>query len=879
MRWPHRLYVTLRGWLGWSDLDRELDDELQFHFERQVQANLEAGMTPEQARRSAAIAIGNVEPIREASRDGRSSAWVRQFGRDLSYGVRLLTKAPGFALAAIAIVALGIGSVAAIFSVVYGVVLKPLPFREPDRLVQVWTRAQSGERDGVNGADHRDWRAGNSVFTDIALVRNLANFNLTGGGEPERLLAARISANLLTVLGVSPMVGRNFTEDEDETDHDRVVLLSHGLWLRRFAADPGIVGQSILLAGVPHVVVGVMGPDFHYPGREFQVWVPLTINPSEMARKIPAFGLWAIARLKDNVTIEEAQGQMDVIAARLADRHPMNKGLGAYVVSLQSDFVTNVRTGLYVMLAAVACLLLVAALNLAGLLSARAAARSREIAVRLALGASRQRVVLQTAAEVLPILIIGGVLGVALASWAIAAFVPLAPAGLPRVENIALNATVLSVSFAVLAATGLLSCVLPAIQAWRSDLAAASRSLSRGATSAPNQARARHALVVAQIALSLPLLIAATLLTKTFISVTSIDPGFATANTVSLHVAIPRSKYRDDGQIARFESEILARVQALPGIVSAGMVNRLPLAGGASQNRVELDRSPIADSVLFGSRVVSRDYFRTIGIPVIEGRTFDDRDGADAPIVVVIDQQVARQAWPGESALGKRLRIAVPAGTEASMWTEIVGVVGAIKHEGLDQDANGQVYWHYPQRTQDRAVLVARGGTEAAALIPSIVREIRALDPDQPVYDARTLDDVVARSVGQRWLAMALVAAFALMSLFLCCIGVYGVIAFGVTQQQREFGIRLALGASRQAIASGVVRRGLLLAGIGIATGLLLAAALTRSLATMLYGVSAGDVGSFAVATFAILTVVVLASYLPARRAAAVDPALTLRAE
>jgi predicted permease len=879
MRWHHRVVVTLRGWFWSSALDRELDEELQFHFDRQVQANLEAGMTPAQARRSAAITIGNPVAVREASRDGRSGAWLRQFGRDLSYSTRLLTKAPGFALASIAIVALGIGSVTAIFSVVYGVVLKPLPFHEPDRLAQLWTRAQSGERDGVNGADHRDWRAGNSVFTDIALVNTLANFNLTGGGEPERLLGARISPNLLTVLGVSPVVGRNFTEEEDEYDNSRFVLLSHGLWQRRFAANPNIVGQSILLAGVPHVVVGVMGPDFHYPGREFQVWVPLTINPAEMARKVPAFGLQAIARLKDDVTIGEAQSQMDVIAARLADQYPMNRGLGVYVVSLQSDLVTNVRTGLYVMLAAVACLLLVAALNLAGLLSARAAARSREIAVRLALGASRQRVVLQTVAEVLPIVIVGGVLGVALASWAISAFVPLAPAGLPRVENIALNTIVVSVSFAVLAATGLLSCVLPAMQAWRSDVAAASRSTSRGATNAPQQARARYALVVAQIALSLPLLIAATLLTKSFVSVASIDPGFTTANTVSLHLAIPRSKYRDDRQIARFEGEILARVQTLPGVVSAGMVNRLPLAGGAQQSRVELDRSPIAGSVLFGSRVVSRDYFRTIGIPLREGRTFEDRDDVEAPIVVVIDQQVARQAWPGESAIGKRLRFSMPTGTDTSMWMEVVGVVGAIKHEGLDQDANGQIYWHYRQRTQDRAVLVVRGASDAAMLVPSIVGQIRQLDPEQPVYDVRTLDEVFSRSVGQRWLAMALVAVFASMSLFLCCIGVYGVIAFGVTRQQREFGIRLALGASRRAIASGVVTRGLMVAGIGLVLGVALAAALTRSLASMLYGVSTGDVGSFSAGTLAILAVVVLASYLPARRAAAVDPATTLRAD
>jgi predicted permease len=879
MRWHHRVYVALRGLLAPSSIDRDLDEELQFHFDRQVQANLDAGMTPEQARRSAAITIGNMEPIREAARDGRSGAWLRQFGRDLTYGWRLLSRAPGFAVAAVAIVALGIGSVTAIFSVVYGVVLQPLPFREPDRLVRLWTLTASGERDGVNGADHRDWRAQNTVFEDIAAVNNLANFNLTGGGEPERILGARISPNLLTVLGVSPILGRNFTEEEDENDNSRFVLLGHPLWQRRFNADPGIVGRTILLAGIPHVVVGVMGPEFTYPGREFQVWVPLTINPSELARKVPAFGLSAIARLKDGVSIEQAQSEMSVIAGRLADAYPLNRGLGVHLTGLQSDLVSNVRTGLFVMLGAVACLLFVAALNLAGLLSARAAARSRELAVRLALGASRPRVVLQTVAEILPILVAGGVLGVIGAGSAVRAFVPLAPATLPRVENVTINTVVLLIAVVVLAATGILSCVLPAMQAWRSDVTAATRDGGRGTTGAPRQARARHALVAAQIALSLPLLIAAMLLTKTFISVTSVDPGFSARHTVSLHLAVPRSKYRGDPPIARFLDEILARVQALPGVTAAGMVNRLPLGGGAQQSRVELDRSPIADSLLFGSRVASKDYFRAIGIPLIEGRTFEDRDHLDAPIVVVVDQDVARQAWPGEGAVGKRLRFTVPSGTNVSTWMEVVGVVGAIKHEGLDQESNGQIYWHYPQRTQDRAVLVVRGATDAASLVPAIVGEIRALDPEQPVYDVRTLDDVVARSVGQRWLAMTLVAAFASMSLFLCCIGVYGAIAFGVTRQRREFGIRLALGATRRSIASSVVWRGLLPAGLGVAVGLLIAAGVARTLTSMLFGVTPGDHTSFVAATVTLLLVTVLASYLPARRAAAVDPAVTLRAE
>lgn len=878
MRWHHRLYVALRGLFGSSTLDRELNEELRFHFDRQVEANIESGMTPAQARRSAAIAIGNPEAVREASRDGRPGEWLRQFGRDLSYGTRLLAKTPGFALASITIVAVGIGSVTAIFSVVHGVVLKPLPFHEPERLVQLWTQTDNG-RDGVNGADHRDWREQNTVFEDIAAFNALANFNLTGGGEPERVLGARISANLLPVLGVTPLLGRNFTEAEDEIGNERVVLLSHGLWQRRYQADPTIVGNTIRLAGVPYLVAGVMGPDFQYPGREFQVWVPLTINPSEMARRVPALGLRSVARLKDGVTLAAAQVEMDMIAARLEARYPLNKGLGVSVVSLQPDMVRDVRAALLVMFAAVSCLLLAAALNFAGLVAARATSRSREVAVRLALGASRRRVIQQTIAEILPLLIAGGVLGVGAAVTAVRWFVPLAPATLPRVESIAIDPLVLAVSVLVLAGAGVLACLLPALQAWRSDVVAGTRDTGRGATEMAGHGRARSVFVVAQIACSLPLLTAALLLTRTFTSITAIDPGFATENIVSLHLAIPRSKYRDDPTIARFESEILSRVQRLPGVAAVGMVNRLPLAGGAQQNHVELDQSPIAEAQLFGSRVASAGYFRTMGIPLIEGRTFTDGDDLDAPVVVVVDQRVARRAWPGQSAVGKRLRFTVPAGTMTSMWMEVVGVVGAIKHEGLDQETNGQIYWHYPQRTQDRAVLVVRGAIDAASLVPSIVREIRTLDPEQPVYDVRTMEDVVARSVGQRWLAMALVVSFASMSLFLCCIGVYGVIAFGVTRQRREFGIRIALGATRGAIASGVVARGLFLAIAGVIVGLLLAAGLTRTMASLLFGVAATDVMSFTASTLTILLAALLASYLPARRAAAVDPATTLRAE
>ena len=885
MRWHHRLHVALRGWFGSPSLDRELSDELQFHFDRQLQSNIASGMTAAEARRAASIAVGNFDPIREASRDERSAAWLRQLNRDLSFGVRLLRKAPGFSAAAIAIVALGVGAVTAIFSVVYGVALKPLPFREPERLVNLWTvSTQFGSgRYLVNAADHRDWVAQNHVFEDIAVLRNIANFNLIGdGSEPERLLAARVSANLLPVLGVSPAIGRGFTEDEDEIGNDDKVLLSDALWRRRFAADSGIVGRTINLSGVPHTVVGVMGADFQYPGGEFQVWTPLTINPAELARKEMGNNFVAIARLKPGVSVAQAQTEMNTIAARLGTVYKTNEDRGVAVVPTHADMLADVRIALYVMLGAVLCLLLVAALNLSTLLSARAAARQRELAVRLALGATRGRVAMQTIAEIAPLLLAGGAVGIGLAAWMIAWFAPLAPVGLPRAGNIAINGAVLAASIAILTITGLIASLLPASQAWRSDLTSASREDSRASTGSIRQSRARNLLVVTQLALALPLLTGGILLTRTFNSLTAINPGFNAEGVLSVHLAIPRSKYRNDAAIAAVVGRLAERAAKVPGVIAAGLVNRLPLAGGAQVMTMEFDAPEQRNALIpaLDSRAITPGYFTAMGIPLIDGRLFDSRDTATAPPVAIIDERIAKAIWPGESAIGKRMRVPpVLTNNIPWPWMEIVGVVGHVIHDGIDLDTRPQAYWNYEQRAQDRMVLVVRTDGDPASLTPMIRQAIRDVDPEQPVYDVRTMEDVVERSLGQRWLNMALLVAFASAALLLSAIGVYGVIAFGVTRQRREFGIRLALGATRSEIAAGVLKNGLTLALIGMSIGLVMALAMTRAMRSLLYGVTASDLVSYGLATAAIVAVALLASYLPARRAAAVDPAITLRTE
>ncbi len=886
MRWHHRLYVTLRGWFRSSTLDRELGEELRFHFDREVQANLDRGLAPNEARRLAAIAVGNPGPIHEASRDQRSGAWPRQFARDLSYGTRLLLRAPGFSAAAITIVALGIAAVTSIFSIVYGVALKPLPFRDPAGLVALWSTSTTQFGSGhylVNGADQREWVAQNHVFEDIALVRNVANFNLSGtGGEPERLLGARISSNLLPVLGVSPVLGRNFTEDEDEVGSDTRVLLSNALWRRRFNADPSIVGRTINLSGVPFTVVGVMGPDFQYPGREFQLWTPLTINPAELARKVPDRNFLAVARLKPGVSVRDAQSEMNTIAARLAAAYQADRDLGVDVVPLQADLVANVRSALYVMLGAVGCLLLIASLNLAALLSARAATRHRELAVRLALGATRGRIALQTVAEVVPLLVAGGAAGIALATVAVSWLVPFAPASLPRAENIELNGAVLAVSVAIITLSGVIATWLPAMQAWRSTLSSATREQNRSIAGSRRHSRARNVLVVSQIALAVPLLVGAMLLARTFNNLTSTPTGFQPRGVMTAHLAIPRSKYRSDAAIAQLIDRIDERIAAIPGVTAAGMVSRLPLSGTMAVMTFEFDvpddRRPLIPSV--DLRSVTPGYFKAMGIPILEGRTFGAHDSHDTAPAAIVDARIAHTMWPNESAIGKRVRVpAVLANGEIQPWIEIIGVVGHVIHDAVDLDTRPQLYFDQRQRAQDRMAVVARTSGNAAMLAGSIRDVIHQIDPEQPLYDVRTMDEVIERSLGQRWLNTVLIVTFASASLVLCCVGVYGVIAFGVAQTRREFGIRLALGATRASIEGAVLRRGLALASIGAITGLVLAAVLTRSMRALLFAVSPGDAASFVMATTIVIGVALIASYLPARRAAAVDPATTLRAD
>lgn len=875
MRLLYRAAAIARALFRSEAVDDDLADELRFHVDRETEANVRRGMTPDDAYRAARLTVGRIDDALETARDDRPGSALRQIGRDLQFGARLLAKSPAFGATGIAVVALGIGAVTAIFSVVYGVMLRPLPYPEPDRLVSLWTTQPSSEgaRLYPTGADARAWRRMNRVFEDVAFVRTTANLNLTGSGEPERLNGARFSPNFLPMLGLAPALGRTFATDEDQPGRDQVVLLSDGLWRRRFAGDPGIVGKTIQLNGLRYLVIGVMPPTFQYPSRDYQAWVPIVMSPQELARQ-ERQNYRVLARLKPNVTPAQAQRDLSAVAQRLAADFPeTNRHTGVFVEPMLDSTVGDVRTPLVALLAASAFLLLIACLNLTNLLGARAAARSGEFAVRLALGASRARLVVQAIAETMPLLAVGGVLGVAAATVGVRAFVAMSPPNVPRLESVAVSWPVLLVAFAVLIVTGLAASVSPAIQAWRADFTTMTKDGGRSSTGGRRRRDARRAGVAAQIAFAVPLLVASSLLIRSAIKLAAVDLGFDPEHVASFHLAVSRSKYPSDPQVADYYRRILGAITAIPGVTHAGLVNRLPLAGNQTMS-VQIEKAPgsIVSVSSVDSRPITPDYFATMGIALRVGRTFTEHDDPAAPRVAIVDDRLAREMWPGESAVGKRIQL-------GDAWGTIVGVVEHIHTIGVDQDPRPQVYWSYRQETYDRMALVVRTTAAPSAAIAPVIQTIRALDADQPVYDVRVMTDVVDRSLIQRRLTTMLITAFGVVALVLAAVGVYGVVAFGVTQRLREFGIRVALGATSARVAGLVVREGAVTAVAGAAAGLGAAAALSGAMSNLIFDVAPRDLVSFGAATLVLLGVAVLASYIPARRASAVDPAVTLRAE
>ncbi len=877
MRILYRGAALFRALFQSARVDADLAEEMRFHIEREAAANVARGMSPDAALRAARLTFGSVDALHEQSRDDRPGVGLRQMVQDVRFGARLLAKSRVFGITTIVIIALGVGAATAIFSVVYGVMLRPLPYQDPERLVTIWLRSAASARLYPSAADAAELRALRAVFTDIALVRSAnANLSLVGDGEPQRLQSARVSPNLFSVLGASPSHGRTFARDEDQPGRDQVVLLSDAFWRSRFGGDRAVVGRQIRLDGVMRTVIGVMPAEFQYPTTGLDAWIPAVLDPGELSRTtVNNYRL--VARLDPRVTLDQARREATALAKRLGDAYhavAWSAGAGFTVDSMLDDIIRPVRPALTLLLAAVSFLLLIACVNLSNLFGARAAARGGEFAVRLALGATRPRLIAQAIAEAAPVLLIGGLLGVVVAQWAVRAFVAGAPAGLPRVESIALSGPVLAYSLALLVVAGLAASVAPAVQAWRSDFTTVTKDANRSSTTGRGRAAARRIGVALQIAFALPLLVGASLLVRSAIALGRVNLGFRTSGVVTLAFEVSRSKHQSDRAVGDYYARLVAAVRAVPGVANAAIVNRIPLVG-AQTNAVRFENpTGTPDKELYiDSRTVTPEYFATLGIPILAGRTFTDHDDASAPAVGIIDEQIARATWPGQPAIGKRFR-----GPGDSMVT-IIGVVGHVRTAGVDVDPQRQVYWSARQWVQNRAVLAVRSEAESRALLPAVVTAIRSVDPDQSVFDLRSMSEIVDRSLAQRRLTTTLIAGFGGIALLLAAVGIYGVVAYGVTQRVREFGIRVALGATSRDVTRLVLWQGTSMALAGAIVGLVLAIAGAGAMSTLVFGVAPRDGVTLLAATGLLLVVAGVASYVPARRAAAVDPGVTLRAE
>jgi putative ABC transport system permease protein len=807
---------------------------------------------------------------------------MQKLWQDLRYAVRVLLKNRGFTAVAVLALALGIGANTAIFSVVNSVLLRPLPYREPHRLIALWENYQQRggpEREWFSPADFKDFREQAQSLEHVVALLGWGP-TLTGQGEPEDLQGAAVAYDTFSMLGVDPAIGRSFTADEDRTGAERVVVLSHGLWQRRFGSDAAIIGKSLILGGESYTAIGVMPRGFTFPILpNTEIWRPLT--PAMVALAGCDRGclvLRVMARLKSGVTLDAARAESSAIAARMAEQYPeTNKGVGSTVVPLHEQLVGDVRPAMLVLLGAVALVLLIACANVANLLLARAAARQKEVAIRAALGASRGRLIRQHLTESLVLALVGGAFGLLLAFWMVDLLVSFAPKGTPRLEEIAIDRGVLAFTFGTAILTGLIFGMAPALLSSRANLAGSLKEGGRDTSAGSRGNRVRSGLVVSEIALALMLLVGAGLLIKSFANLQRVDPGFDPENVLRIDVGLPRTRYPDRNQAAVFFKQLVDRVALLPGVQSAGAVSSLPLSGGGTDSGFAIegrpqpapDRQPVA-----WYAKVTPDYFRTMGIRLMRGRVFTEADNLDASRVVVISETMARRYFPDEDPLGKRLLF-----DDGKDRREIVGIVADVRHFGLNLDARPTMYFSQSQSPNRGMSLVVRASGDPMSLAPAIRSEVWALDRDLAVSSVMPMNELIRTSLAEPRFVLLLLGLFAAVAMALSAIGVYGVMSYSVTQQSHEIGVRMALGAQVRDVLKLVVSRGIALVGGGVALGLVAAFALTRVMESLLFGVSATDFTTFAATSLILAAVALAACFVPARRATKVDPMVALRYE
>jgi putative ABC transport system permease protein len=806
-----------------------------------------------------------------------------ELGQDLRFAGRQLAKSPGFTLVAVLTLALGIGATTAIFSVVYGVLLRPLPYPQPERLVRAFFVGPKGQLQGAfSPPNFMDFRATSRTLSGVSGFHG-GTLNLSGdGSEAERLPAAWVSANFFSVLGIRPLAGRTFAPGEDRSGAPRVAVLSEEVWRRRFGGDPRIVGRSLTLSGNPYQVVGILRHGERFPAAAY-VWVPMVFSPAEMAERGAVF-FGALGRLAPGATLKRAQAEASVIGHRLRDQFPAdNKGYieDMTLVPLLERMVGDTRKPLLILLGAVSFVLLIACSNVANLLLVRAAAREGEIVIRSALGAGRARIVRQLLTESLVLALLGGAAGMGLAAWALKLLVSAGPQGIPRLPEIGLDGVALAFALGISLATGVLFGLAPALQTSRTDLAGAIRegtrsSKGRGGT------RARSVLVVLETALAVVLLAGAGLLIRSFLELQHVDPGFKPDGVVTFNVELPTSQYSDEAKLRAVTAGLLERMQRLPGVSAAGVtVYGMPFASGINMLTFSVAGRPPAEpgkAPVLRVAAVTPDYFKTLGIPLVKGRALSPQDRQGSPRVVLLNAAAVRKFFPGEEPLGKQIAFGLADAKGDIPGGEVVGVVADFKQDALEQDVEPQIFQAYDQVPQQSLSVVVRSASPQL-VAAAAKQQLRELDPNLPLFGLQTMTERVAESTSQSRFYMLLLGGFAFVSLILAAVGIYGVISYAVRQRNQEIGIRMALGASRERVVRMVVSQGLALAVAGAAVGLGGALIATRWMRSLLFEVSASDPSIYAGVAALLVLVAAVASWLPARRAAATDPQLVLRGE
>jgi putative ABC transport system permease protein len=866
--------------------ERSLDRELRDYLDLEAEDQLQHGLPPGQARYAAQRALGNTTLVKEDTRAMWRWAWLQPLWQDLRYGVRLLLKTPGFTAVAVLTLALGIGANTAIFSLVEGLMLKPLPYHRPDSLVVPATIFQrmKTDRGPDSYSDILDWKAQTGLFDGVATF-NTGYADVTGAEEPERIRALSVDQDYFRVMATPPAAGRTFLPEEHHLGAGRAVVLTWRLWMRRFGGDSKLLGSPIQLGGVPYTVIGVMPKDSTWP-EDAELFRPLItsgVDPATMASMMRRDNhmFRAVARLQPGVSLEQAQARLTALGARVAQENTNRAGTNWKLHPLTAWVIgPTLRQTLLVLMGAVGFVLLIACVNVANLLLARGAARAREVAIRCALGAGWKRLAGQFLVETGSLAAAGGVAGVCLGYWGLRGLIHFAPADVPRLDQVHIDSGALAFTAALCFLTAVVSGLVPALHAARLAPVAAFRQMGRGFSEGLRTGRLRNILVVSELALAIVLLAGAGLLIRSFAQLRQVNPGFATANLITMQIGLPRSRYAGPPEVLAGFDRIAAGIRRIPGVIAASATSSLPLDGGGSYlGRVFLNEGqpepPATRDTQASWSVIQPGYFATMRVPMVQGRPFTDRDTRSATPVIIVSQAMARQMFPNQSPLGRRIR----SWRDENLYREIVGVVGDLRYDGLAEDIGNNVYIPHAQDTWNAMMLTIRTHGDPNPLLGSIRAEVWSVDKKLSISEVKTMEQILDTQLARPRFSMFLLGLFAATALLLAAIGIYGVMSYSVAQRTREIGIRMALGALRGDVLRIVARRAAILAGVGTVAGIVGALAATRLLRTLLFGVDPADARTFVAVSAVLILVALAASYIPARRATKVDPTITLRYE